>query len=535
MPASEPKMILPRQMLRACRRAGKRLKVADSTGTELSGNDVLLRTLILRRLLARHVLADDEQYVGLLLPPSAGAVLANAAVSLMRRIAVNLNYTVSPAIMDSCIRQCNIRHVLTSRKFMERMKLQVNAELVYLEDFKERVTLGDKLAAAFGARLMPVSILERRLGLLDVKRDDVLTVIFTSGSTGEPKGVMLTQANVGSNIDAVNEVFRITADDVAVGILPFFHSFGYTASMWLVLALNAAGAYHFSPLDAQQVGKLIGKYKGTVFFSTPTFLRTYLKRCDKEDLKTLDVVVAGAEKLPSDLVDAFEKQIGVRPIEGYGCTELSPVVSVNIPPSRSPRGDNSGVREGTVGRPLPGVEAKVVHPETGEALAPGQPGMLLIRGPNVMKGYLHQPKLTAEVIRDGWYTTGDIAILHPDGFIQITGRESRFSKIGGEMVPHLKVEETLQRLLGGEDELKVVVTAVPDERKGERLVVLHTRLDRSPDQLCRELAANGLPNLWIPSPDCFVEIEHIPLLGTGKLDLKGVKELALARWREGLR
>src|SRR5688572_30066337 len=254
---------------------------------------------------------------------------------------------------------------------------------------------------------------------------------------------MLTYENVGSNIRGVDEVFRITAEDVAVGILPFFHSFGYTASMWLVLALEATGAYHFNPLDAQQVGKLIGKYRGTVFFATPTFLRTYIRRCNPEDMKTLDVIVAGAEALPKDVVDAFEQRFGVRPIEGYGCTELSPVVSVNIPPSRSPRGDATGLREGTVGRPLPGVEAKIVNPETHEALPQGQPGMLLIRGPNVMKGYLNKPDLTSEVVRDGWYTTGDLAILQPDGFIQITGRESRFSKIGGEMVPHIKVEETL--------------------------------------------------------------------------------------------
>jgi acyl-[acyl-carrier-protein]-phospholipid O-acyltransferase/long-chain-fatty-acid--[acyl-carrier-protein] ligase len=445
---------------------------------------------------------------------------------------VNLNYTVSPEVMESCIRQCGIRHVLTSRKFMERMKLEIPAELVYLDDFKDQVTVADKLAAAFQSRLMPLGALERRLGLLDVRPDDVLTIIFTSGSTGEPKGVMLTYENVGSNIRSVNEVFRITAEDTAVGVLPFFHSFGYTASMWLVLVLDAAGAFHFNPLDAQQVCKLVGKYKGTVFFATPTFLRGYVRRCDPEDMKTLDVVVAGAEKLPADLTTAFEKRFGVRPIEGYGCTELSPVVSVNIPPSRSPTGDATGMREGTVGRPLPGVEAKIVDPESHAPRPQGEAGMLLIRGPNVMQGYLNKPELTAEVVRDGWYTTGDIAILHPDGFIQITGRESRFSKIGGEMVPHIKIEETLQRIVGaGEEELKVAVTAVPDERKGERLVVLHTALDKSPEQICRELATAGLPNLWIPAPDSFLQVEQIPVLGTGKIDLKGMKEVALARFR----
>jgi acyl-[acyl-carrier-protein]-phospholipid O-acyltransferase/long-chain-fatty-acid--[acyl-carrier-protein] ligase len=531
MTASNEPLILPRLFLRSCRRAGSRLKVADSMGTEMSGRSLLLRTLILRRLLARNVLSNDEKYVGLLLPPSAGAVVANAATTLLQRIAVNLNYTVSPAVMESCIRQCGIRHVLTSRKFMEKMPLKVPAELVYLDDFKAQVTLADKLAAAFQSRAMPLGMLEKRLGLLDVRPDDVLTVIFTSGSTGEPKGVMLTYENVGSNIRGVDEVFRITAEDVAVGILPFFHSFGYTASMWLVLALDAAGAYHFSPLEAQQVGKLIGKYKGTVFFGAPTFLRGYVRRCDPADMKTLDVVVAGAEKLPGDLSDAFEKRFGVRPIEGYGCTELSPVVSVNIPASRSPTGDATGVREGTVGRPLPGVQAKVVDPETREPLPQGKAGMLLIRGPNVMKGYLNKPDLTAEVIRDGWYTTGDLAVLHDDGFIEITGRESRFSKIGGEMVPHIRIEETLSRVIGaGEDELKVAVTAIPDERKGERLIVLHTKLHKSPEQICRELAASGLPNIWIPSPDSFVEVEQIPVLGTGKFDLKGIKEKAMQRF-----
>jgi acyl-[acyl-carrier-protein]-phospholipid O-acyltransferase / long-chain-fatty-acid--[acyl-carrier-protein] ligase len=524
-------MILPRIFLRTCRRAGSRLKVADSTGMELTGHALLMRSLIVRRLLLRNVVADDEKYVGLLLPPSAAAVVGNAAVTLLRRIAVNLNYTVSPEVMESCIRQCGIRHVITSRKFMEKTKLEVNAELVYLEDFKAKVKLSDKLAAAVQARAMPLSMLERRLGLLDVEPDDVLTVIFTSGSTGEPKGVLLSYENVGSNIREVNEVFRITADDTAVGILPFFHSFGYTATMWLVLALEAKGAYHFSPLDAQQVGKLIGKYKGTVFFATPTFLRSYVRRCDPKDMKTLDVVVAGAEALPKDVSDSFEKKFGVRPIEGYGCTELSPVVAVNIPPSRSPTGDTTGMREGTVGRPLPGVEAKIVDPETYAPRATGEAGMLLIRGPNVMKGYLDKPELTAQVIRDGWYVTGDLAILHADGFIQITGRESRFSKIGGEMVPHIKIEEMLQRIVApSEEELKVAVTAVPDERKGERLVVLHTRIDKSPEQICRELATAGLPNLWIPSPDSFIEVEHIPVLGTGKFDLKGMKDLAMQRF-----
>jgi acyl-[acyl-carrier-protein]-phospholipid O-acyltransferase/long-chain-fatty-acid--[acyl-carrier-protein] ligase len=265
--------------------------------------------------------------------------------------------------------------------------------------------------------------------------------------------------------------------------------------------------------------------------ATPTFLRTYLKRCEPQDFATLDVVFGAAERMPPELFSQFETKFGVRPLEAYGCTELSPLVAVNVPPSRSPRGDASGVREGTVGRPIPGVNVKVVNPETWEERPRGEPGMLLVSGPSVMKGYLNQPEATARVIRDGWYITGDLATIDADGFITITGRESRFSKLGGEMVPHVTIEDALQKILGGdEDHIRAVVTAVPDPRKGERLVVLHLPTDKTPEQIRQALAAAGLPNLWIPSQDSFIEIEHIPVLGTGKLDLKGMHEVALKKF-----
>jgi acyl-[acyl-carrier-protein]-phospholipid O-acyltransferase/long-chain-fatty-acid--[acyl-carrier-protein] ligase len=246
-------------------------------------------------------------------------------------------------------------------------------------------------------------------------------------------------------------------------------------------------------------------------------------------LASLNVVVAGAEKLPTALSDAFEEKFGVRPVEGYGATELSPLVSVNVPPSRSRHNDYKiDLKEGTVGRPVPGVKAKIVHPETNADLPIGEAGMLLVTGPNVMKGYFGEEEKTADVIRDGWYVTGDIATLDDDGFITITGRLSRFSKIGGEMVPHVRVEEVLQEIVadGNEEEVLAVVTAVPDQRKGERLVVVHKRLSKSPEEIRAALAEAGLPQLWIPACDAFLEVEEIPLLGSGKLDLKAVADLA---------
>ena len=352
-------------------------------------------------------------------------------------------------------------------------------------------------------------------------------MIFTSGSTGVPKAVMLTHHNIGTNVQSIEQVVHPRVNDVVLGIVPFFHSLGFMVTLWGPLLLEVRVAYHYSPLDAKQIGQLTRARKATILLATPTFLRSYLKRCDAEELKSLEVVVAGAEKLPIPLCEAFAQKFGVRPIEGYGTTELSPLVSVNVPASRS-QSPEVDCKEGSVGRPVPSVSVSVVDPESYEPLPVGTPGMLLVKGPNVMKGYLHDPEATAKVMHNGWYVTGDIAKLDSDGFIYITGRLSRFSKIGGEMVPHLKIEEALQDILGDSEhgEITAAVTAIPDERKGERLVVVHTRLGLTPEEICKRLQSSGLPNLWIPAADSFVEVQTIPILGSGKVDLKALNEVA---------
>lgn len=518
-----------RWMIRQCKARTRKSKVADSMGGDLTGGDLLARALVLRRLLRRHILSSDEKIVGILLPPSTGGVVVNMALALDKRISANLNYTVTSDVMNACIAQAKIKHILTSRKFIDKLgEFKLDAEFIYLEDLKDKPTLMDKAIAGLYTYALPAWCIESLLGLGSIKSDDVLTIIFTSGSTGTPKGVMLTHQNVGTNVEAIDQVVRLKSSDVLVGILPFFHSFGYTVTLWGVCALNIKGVYHYSPLDAKQIGKLTKNHGGTLLLSTPTFMRTYLRRCEKEEFATLDVVVCGAEKLPKELADAYEQKFGVRPVEGYGTTELSPLVSVNIPPSR--RADNFQVdcKEGSVGRTVPGVTAKILHPETGEVCKAGEAGMLWIAGPNVMKGYLDQPELTSKVVKEGWYQTGDIAFIDDEGFIFITGRLSRFSKIGGEMVPHIKIEESLIQLLGeGDDEKqRIAVTSVSDERKGERLIVLHTQLPKTTDELRKGLSELGLPNLFIPGADGFLQVEELPVLGTGKLDLKAMKALA---------
>ncbi|MEE3372585.1 MAG: MFS transporter [Planctomycetota bacterium] len=535
---------LPGDFLRMCKRSRSRMKAADTmpapndrTGTQVTGGQLLGRVLAVRRFLRRSLLQPDETNVGVLLPPGIGGVVINMALALDRRVSVNLNYTVTPEVMNGCLKAAGITHVLTSRKFVETLKnkrktdyTNLAAELVYLEDARDKITsLGNRLVAGLQTYLTPVGLLERWLGLKSQQADDVATIIFTSGSTGTPKGVMLTYANVASNVSAINHMVNLSSDDVVIGILPFFHSMGYTVTIWTAMALDISGVYHNDPTESRKIGPLAQKHDATVLVATPTFLRNYLRRCEKEQFAKLDVVVAGAEKLPIELCDAFEEKFGVRPVEGYGTTELSPLVSVNIPPSRAVDSQNPDLKEGTVGRPIPGVSAKVVDPDTGVDLGPEAPGMLMIKGPNVMKGYYGREDLTAEVIQDGWYRTGDIALIDEEGFIRITGRQSRFSKIGGEMVPHVKIEEILNDAAGmnQEDGLLLAVTAVPDKRKGERLIVLHLELSQSVDELRQALSDAGEPNINIPSTDSFHQVQELPILGTGKVDLKGIKQMAL--------
>jgi len=525
-------MNLPRLMLRKCRRAMFRTKVSDSIGQELTGGKLLTGSLLMRKTL-RKLLGADEKFVGLLLPPSVGGVVVNAALTLDHRVPVNLNYTVTAEVMQNCIDQCGIKKVITSRKFLEKLKVELKTEYIYLEDVKERISTWDKLVSAAQAYGLPAFIIERILGLTRIGPADLATIIFTSGSTGEPKGVMLSMSNISSNIDAIDHLFHLKPEDTMLGVLPFFHSFGFTVTLWAVLTLDTAGVYHFNPLDARQIGQLCQKHNVTIIMSTPTFLRNYLKRCEPEQFPKLELVITGAEKLPPDLATAFQEKFKVRPTEGYGTTELSPLVSVNVPDHRANGWMQRGTKEGSVGRPIPNTAAKVVDPETGADLGVNEAGLLMIKGPNVMQGYLNKPELTAKVLRDGWYSTGDIARIDDEGFITITDRQSRFSKIGGEMVPHLLVEQMLNKILAtdaDDQELKVVVTAIPDERKGERLIVVHKPLAKPMEQVVEEMHKSGLPNLWLPSRDSFLQVDEIPVLGTGKLDLKGLKSLALGKF-----
>jgi acyl-[acyl-carrier-protein]-phospholipid O-acyltransferase/long-chain-fatty-acid--[acyl-carrier-protein] ligase len=262
--------------------------------------------------------------------------------------------------------------------------------------------------------------------------------------------------------------------------------------------------------------------------ATPTFLMHYIRKIEPERLGSLQVVLTGAEKLREAVATAFERKFGLRPLEGYGCTECSPVVCVNTPDFRAPGLFQVGIKPGTIGHPLPGVSIRIVDPASGEELEDGREGLMLVSGPNVMKGYLGQPDLTAKVLRDGWYETGDIAKIDEDGFVEITDRLARFSKIGGEMVPHLRVEDALQKAVGATFQA-FVVAGIPDGRKGEKLVVLYTVAPEEAKKASEAINAMDLPKLWLPKWADYHQVTEIPILGTGKMDLRQIKAIALEK------
>jgi acyl-[acyl-carrier-protein]-phospholipid O-acyltransferase / long-chain-fatty-acid--[acyl-carrier-protein] ligase len=515
---------LHRGFVRTARRHPFLFAMGDQRAPKVTFGSALTKTIFLARRLRPHW--ENQKMVGILLPPSVAGALVNFAALLMGKVPVNLNYTVSDDVLASCIQQCGIQTVVTSQLFLDKVKLAIPCATLKLEEVAANPGAIEKLSALFATWSMPVSILEKYLGReKKCSMDDLATVIFSSGSTGEPKGVMLTHFNIAANVEQICQVFTFKPQDRFLGILPFFHSFGFTATLMLTATSAIGVVYHPNPRDAKVIGELVRNYQVSFVVSTPTFLQMYYRACQSDDFRSVRIILTGAEKLPERLAAAFEQKFGVRPMEGYGCTECAPAVAANHPDVVEDNARKVNHKIGSIGRPMPGISVKIVDPDNMEPLGLNKPGLLLVKGPNIMKGYLGKPQQTAEVLRDGWYVTGDIAAQDEDGFLFITDRLSRFSKIGGEMVPHIKVEEKLHHLAGLTDQT-FAVTGVPDPKKGERLVVLHTLPEDQLQPLLARLQEIDLPNLWIPRPNQFFQLESLPVLGTGKLDLRQIRKVA---------
>jgi len=516
--AHRPGNTLAERFVKRARRNWFTHIVQDTLGNKASYGKLLTAACILKNRL--HKPLQHNSCVGVIFPPSVAAVLTNTALTLQGKTVVNLNWTVSEQAFCSAVEQSGIKRIITSHRVEDALRIPATAaKMLYLEDLMENLTAREKVSAFIKARFAPLS---RLLGKHLQQPDDTACVIFSSGSTGTPKGIMLSHANLLSNLDGMGTVIGLHKSDSLTGILPFFHSLGALATLWYPLLECVPVTYHANPLQSTQVSRMIREGSLTTLLITPTLLQSLMRRAKPEDLKSLSYVITGGEKLHAATADAFEEKFGVRPLEGYGTTELSPVVALSLPERTKGGFVCRGSAGGSVGRALPGLAVKVVDPDTGVRISNGKSGLLLVKGPSVMQGYLRQPDKTAAVITDGWYNTGDIARVDKDGFIYLTDRLTRFSKIGGEMVPHGALEEAMLIDCDAHEQCVAVVSA-HDEKRGERLIVCYTERAGQPTRLRKLLIEHGLPNLWIPSLKNFIRIPTIPVLGSGKIDLNSVR------------
>ena len=516
------------------------LKRHGSVGTIIDGKDEQVwrfdKILAAAIVFSKHVKgATRKARVGILLPPGIGAVIANLAVLFAGKIPVNLNFTAGRAAVESSMRQADLDHYLTADLFVRKLQTfpwPPNRQLTFIE----RVLPQMKGAIArwfLISKALPVPVLAAMLGIPKTGGAKEALLLFTSGSSGDPKGVVLTHRNLMSNVCQFGSRLNLKTGDKILGCLPLFHSFGCTVTLWYPIIQNLGVVMYPNALEFKKLAELISKHKITLKISTPTFLRGYLKGINPELFASLKLVVTGAEKLPKAVAESFEARFGKKVYEGYGLTETSPATNVNLPDPDAKNGARfPSYRFGSVGQLVPGLAVRITDANTDEPLDVQQSGMVWFKGTNVFEGYLKNPKQTAEVIKDQWFRTGDIGRIDSDGFLYIEGRLSRFSKVAGEMVPHETVEDALVKALELENESsrRIAVVGVPDVEKGESLVLLTTLGGGSVQQeildLRYKLLDRGMPPLWIPKK--MVRVQEIPVLASGKLDVKACEKLAKA-------
>lgn len=486
--------------------------------------------------LSKHIRAEtDKPRVAIVLPPGKGGLIANLAVIFAGKVPVNLNFTASHNAIRSSIRQADVDRFITADPFVRKIPAfpwPPNRDLIFIErvipEIKKEIVKWGVIS-----KLLPASLLATVLRLNKRRGDHEAILLFTSGSSGEPKGVPLTHRNVLANVTQFATRLSMGRDASVLGCLPLFHSFGCTVTLWYPVIEGINLVTYPSPLETKRLAELISLHQVDVLLATPTFLRGYMKRIDPAQLQSLKLIVTGAEKLPQSLADAFEQKFGIRPMEGYGLTETSPATNVNLPSPEETAGTHAlpAQRGGSVGQLLPGIAIRLVDAATDKPLPLDKPGIIVLKGPNIFPGYLRDEKRTKEVLSDdGWFRTGDVGFLDSEGFLHIQGRISRFSKIAGEMVPHETIESAINQVLGldAETERKIAIVGIPDEAKGEAIVLLSTISGPALEQECIDLRYklldHGLTSLWCPR--LIVPVEEIPLLASGKLDIKSCQQLA---------
>ncbi len=522
---------LPAFLLKSLHKNGKNSRVFDGNDdSELTYHKILAASLALSDYILSHT---TKRRVGIILPPGKGGLITNLAVLFSGKVPVNLNFTSSKAAIKSSIKQADIDLFITAQLVMEKIPSfpwPEREELVLLD------ALTPKLKPAVLKWVLklkissPEGIIKKR-GLEKRNDGDEAILLFTSGSSGLPKGVPLSHRNVLANICQFGTRLNYSNGTKILGCLPLFHSFGSTVCMFFPLMECLDLVTYPNPLDVKRIGELISKHEVTLLTATPTFLRGYLRRIEPEQLKSLKYVITGAEKLPQDVANHFEKRFGIKPLEGYGLTETSPASHLSIPSNEEKEGmvTLKTEKQGTVGMPLVGMAMRLVDPMTGVDVPLSSSGCLLLKGANIFNGYLDMPEVNDKIFYDGWFNTGDIGRVDDEGFLKIEGRLSRFSKIAGEMVSHESVEDAISKVLNTDDqeERKFAIVGMPCEKKGEKLILLSSIPEDDADvfinDLKKKLIQAEIPSLWCPKK--MLPTSKIPMLGSGKLDIAQCRKI----------
>jgi acyl-[acyl-carrier-protein]-phospholipid O-acyltransferase/long-chain-fatty-acid--[acyl-carrier-protein] ligase len=509
----------------------------DSTGLELSGHKFLTASIVFKNLLKKQI---ENQNVGILLPSSTAGAFINYSVLLMGKTAVNLNYTSQIETLKYCISKAQIKSIITSRKFIEKLELRgidlkeafEDVELIYLEDLRQNISKAKSLSVFLSVKILP-SFLSKLIHLTKTKKDDTVLILFSSGSEGTPKGIELSGDNILGNAQQIANIINVNDEDIILGSLPLFHAFGIVVTTYLPLIEGIRCVAHPDPTDGLAIAKLISSYKVTIMCGTSTFFRLYTKNQKIHSLmfESLRLVVSGAEKLREDVRIEFKKRFAKDILEGFGTTETSPVATCNLPDVLSPDFSiQKGQKAGTVGMAIPGTTIKVVDPVTFKELKVNEEGMILISGIQVMKSYLDDEERTKKALKvinaKTYYITGDKGKLDEDGFLTIVDRYSRFAKIGGEMISLGAIEELISKFIESTDNLiDFLVTSLEDEKKGEKIILLISNANKEFIQELKEKILKNFDNkLMIPSEIKIVE--EIPKLGSGKKDFAKAKYLA---------
>lgn len=498
-------MLLHQQFVRIARRHAKKLAIIDkTTGKSITYSKALIGALILCSKFRKY----DKGFIGIMIPTSAGCALSSVAMLMSGRVPVMINYsTGAENNARYAQKKCKFRTIIASKALLDKIDCPVMDGMVMIEDLMASVTTGDKLKAILKS-LLPVSIL---LSLLHSgNENDTAAMLFTSGSEKDPKAVPLSHKNVISNIEGFSDYLGVSSEDKLISNLVFFHVFGLTVNLWVPFYHGMTNVTYANPLDFQTVSRIAREEKPTIMVGTPSFFWGYLQKSDPGDFKSLRFMITGADKCPDALREGFRNKHGVVLLEGYGTTETSPVISVNSLEFNRP---------GSTGKVLPNIQVRIENFETGQDCSVGEIGKILVKGPSVMKGYYDDPEQTAEVLKDGWYNTGDMGYLDKDGYLWHAGRFKRFTKVGGEMVSLVKVENTLEKYLP--PEVLCCVVEILDEKKGS-LIIAAVSAEINKTEILRKMMTE-LPVIALPRQ--FLTINELPVMGTGKVDFRSVTRM----------